>query len=117
MANPEWIGVDLDGTLAEYYGWRGIDHIGAPIPLMVERVKRWIDSGKEVKIFTARISNPDEKLAATTAIWKWLFENGLPLLEITNIKDWKMLELWDDRCVQVQMNTGIILDKSTRELT
>lgn len=23
-----WIGVDLDGTLAEYDGWRGWKHIG-----------------------------------------------------------------------------------------
>ena len=34
-----WIGVDLDGTLAEYHGWKGSEHIGPPIPLMVERVK------------------------------------------------------------------------------
>lgn len=34
-----WIGVDLDGTLAFYDSWRGIDHIGAPIPLMLQRVK------------------------------------------------------------------------------
>ena len=27
-----WIGVDLDGTLARYDGWRGIDHIGEPMP-------------------------------------------------------------------------------------
>ena len=24
-----WIGVDLDGTLAQYDHWRGIEHIGA----------------------------------------------------------------------------------------
>jgi len=38
--NP-WIGVDLDGTLAVYDGWRGPEHIGPPVPAMVERVKRW----------------------------------------------------------------------------
>lgn len=26
-----WIGVDLDGTLAEYTGWKGVEHIGEPI--------------------------------------------------------------------------------------
>ena len=36
-----WIGVDLDGTLAEYHGWQGIEHIGEPIPKMMARVRRW----------------------------------------------------------------------------
>ena len=27
--------VDLDGTLAEHHGWKGVDHIGKPIPAMV----------------------------------------------------------------------------------
>ena len=35
-----WIGVDFDGTLADYArGWRGPHHAGPPITLMVERVK------------------------------------------------------------------------------
>lgn len=32
-----WIGVDLDGTLAKYDQWRGVQHIGDPVPLMVDR--------------------------------------------------------------------------------
>jgi hypothetical protein len=31
MSTGGWIGVDLDGTLAHYDGWKGIDHIGEPI--------------------------------------------------------------------------------------
>lgn len=27
----QWIGVDLDGTLAEYNNWISIEHIGKPI--------------------------------------------------------------------------------------
>jgi len=27
-----WVGVDLDGTLAHYDGWKGADHIGEPGP-------------------------------------------------------------------------------------
>ena len=26
-----WYGFDLDGTLAKYDGWKGIDHIGEPV--------------------------------------------------------------------------------------
>lgn len=48
-----WIGVALDGILAEYHGWVGIHHIGKPIKPMVDRVRAWILDGKRVKIFTA----------------------------------------------------------------
>ena len=30
-----WIGFDLDGTLAKYDGWQGLDHIGEPIEAIV----------------------------------------------------------------------------------
>jgi len=53
--SEEWIGVDLDGTLARYEGWKGADHIGAPVPAMLARVKEWRSNGIEVRIFTARI--------------------------------------------------------------
>ena len=34
----QWIGVDLDGTLAAD-PWQGFEHIGKPIPNMMKRVK------------------------------------------------------------------------------
>ena len=55
-----WYGFDLDGTLAVYNGWKGIDHIGAPIKPMVDRIKRMHDEGKVVKIMTARVAPKDE---------------------------------------------------------
>ncbi len=42
-----WIGVDLDGTLAEYHGWVSPDNIGKPIPQMVARVKNLIAEGRK----------------------------------------------------------------------
>lgn len=102
-----WIGVDLDGTLAHYDGWKGIDHIGAPIPAMVQRVKDWYYAGRTVKIFTARVSCAEpERTEAVNHIFRWLQNHGLPPLEITNVKDFGMIELWDDRAVQVVVNTG-----------
>lgn len=98
-----WIGVDLDGTLARYSGWRGLDHIGKPVPVMLARVKHWLDEGYTVKIFTARASEGDKGIAP---VKKWLADNGLPDLEVTNQKDFAMVELWDDRAVQVVANTG-----------
>lgn len=97
-----WIGVDLDGTLAKYTDYKGPTKIGDPIPKMAARVRRWVGHGKKVKIFTARAD--DEK--SVNAIKKWLKDNELPDLEITNLKDQHMTELWDDKAVAVKKNTG-----------
>ena len=111
-----WIGVDLDGTLAHYNGWKGWEHIGEPIPAMVERVKRWLDEGREVRIFTARISDMENAPKIGTAIKDWTERHlGVRLL-VTNVKDWAMDELWDDRAVQVIPNTGEPVGHSTRGL-
>ena len=57
--HKEWIGVDLDGTLAYYDYWRGKEDIGPPIPKMLMRIKQWIAEGKIVKIFTARATQDE----------------------------------------------------------
>jgi hypothetical protein len=97
-----WIGVDLDGTLARDLGNRRGDEIGSPIEPMLARVKKWVAEGRTVKIFTARASSPRQ----VGAIKEWLVSCGLPELEVTNVKDQRMIELWDDRCVQVTTNLG-----------
>lgn len=97
-----WIGVDLDGTLARATPWKGMTHIGEPVPLMVRRVREWTGMGLTVKIVTARAPHPE----AVEAIRRWLVVNGLPELEVTDRKDFGMIELWDDRAIQVVRNTG-----------
>ena len=99
------IAVDLDGTLAEYHGWQGEEHIGKPIPLMMARVKNWIAQGRTVAIFTARAN--DE--SAIPYVKEWLEKQGLPPLEVTNIKRKEFKEIWDDRAIRVICNTGRIL--------
>lgn len=145
-----WIGVDFDGTLATYGTWAGASHVGEPIAPMVERVKRWLAEGREVRVFTARIHPldtcvaPTEKVVATEvemaelrdaaiaagfdperyeqacqavlAIRCWCQQHLGQVLPITNIKDYGMVELWDDRAVQVRANTGEMLGHSTRGL-
>ena len=104
----EWIGVDLDGTLAKHLpGKYRPTKIGDPIPKMVARIRRWVGHGKKVKIFTARAD--DE--VAVNAIKKWLKDNELPNLEITNVKDQNMTELWDDRAIGIQKNTGEVKEE------
>ena len=51
-----WYGFDLDGTLAKYDKWEGIDHIGEPVKPMVDLIKRMHAEGKVVKILTARVA-------------------------------------------------------------
>jgi len=98
----EWIGVDLDGTLAYFSKWKGLEKIGKPIPNMVTRVNDWIAQGYEVKVMTARASVPGGR----DAVRKWLKKHNLPELEVTCQKDFHMVELWDDRAVQVMHNRG-----------
>ena len=99
----QWIGVDLDGTLAMAEPWQGFEHIGKPVPNMVKRLNVWVGMGYTVKIVTARAAEPE---VAIPPIKAWLKKHGLPDLEVTNAKDMDMIELWDDRAVQVIPNTG-----------
>ena len=102
----EWYGVDLDGTLA-YLDASIFPIIGKLVPLIFEKVKDLLRLNFRVKIFTARASEVDE----ITRIRKWLKENGLPNnLEITNIKDYNCVQIWDDKARQVIFNTGYFLD-------
>lgn len=111
MTEEGWIGVDLDGTLAIYDGWKGPEHIGEPIIPMLQRVKQWTKKGQEVRIFTARASDP----AQIPPIKAWLKANGLPDLTVTCSKDFGMSVLYDDRCVQVLSNTGVTLESQLKE--
>jgi hypothetical protein len=99
-----WIGVDLDGTLAHYDGWKGPDHIGEPVLKILERVKLWMAVDKyEIRIFTARAGVPEQ----IPTVVAWLEKHGIGGLKIINVKDFSMIELWDDRCVQIISNLGI----------
>ncbi len=107
-----WIGVDLDGTLAMHDGWQAWDHIGDPVPLMVKRVKKWLEEGQEVRIVTARVAPPYPdctKGQITQAIQDWCFAYLGRVLPITCCKDFGMIVLWDDRCVRVEANTGVVV--------
>lgn len=128
-----WYGVDFDGTLAKYDKWQGAEHCGDPIPKMVERVKTMLAEGKDVRIFTARVfpllevkpnDNIDQILEsrgltempraveaanATLAIQAWCQEHLGRALTVTCVKDYGLVSLYDDRCFQVEKNTGRII--------
>lgn len=120
--NQGWIAVDLDGTVA-MYSERTFPEIGVPIPKMINRIKGWLELGRDVRIFTARVGpSTDEQVQAVglsgcrtqeqwlayqrTLIENWCHAHIGAILPITATKDFNMVELWDDRAVQVLTNTG-----------
>lgn len=113
-----WIGVDLDGTLAEYHGSSSHNVLGTPIKPVIEHVRRLLAEGVRVKIFTARVSpitdffgnvvvNKEER----EKIEQYCVLHLGRKLEITCCKDYGMIELIDDRAIQVVPNRGIRVDK------
>ncbi|WP_406706530.1 hypothetical protein [Sodalis sp.] len=96
-----WIGVDLDGTLAESRTGQGA-RIGKPVESMMQRITLWLSEGRDVRIFTARAATAD----GVRAVQRWLRAQGLPALAVTTMKDSEMLQLWDDRAIRVVKNTG-----------
>lgn len=105
------IGVDLDGTLAEYHKWEGDHIIGKPIPAMKKKVLDWIDKDETVAIFTARADSAH----AIECIQVWLKENGFPRLFITNKKLKTFKSFYDDRAYRVEKNKGVIVNQSDKK--
>lgn len=64
LDNTPAVAIDLDGTLAEYEGWRGDDHIGNPRKNAIWALNCFKQNGWEVEIFTNRHK--------TKPIWQWL---------------------------------------------
>ena len=110
--DEEWIGFDLDGTLAKYDGWKGIEHIGEPVEyqVLIAKLLHWL--GKKIKILTARVAPRDgdnDGSKAKEYVEKWCRKHLGFVPEVTCIKDASMVALFDDRVVSVEQNTGKIL--------
>lgn len=113
--NRPYILIDLDGTLAEYTTWKGIEHIGEPVQSELEFVKGMIAADVRVKIFTARVNNDsaEDNRKAIMAIRNWLEANDLPRnMEITNMKDWQCIGIRDNIAFPVVTNTGMTYTKA-----
>jgi hypothetical protein len=91
---------------------------------MAARVSAWLDEGQDVRIFTARVDGGTVALSmgnpagsdfrdieyVTKIIQDWTEKHFGVRLPVTNTKDYGMIELWDDRAVQVVPNTGERVD-------
>ena len=78
------IAIDLDGTLAKYTGFKGIDVIGNPMPGAREFVEKLSKKAKIV-IHTCRISDGGKEFCEDTPVQerveiikKWLESHGIP---------------------------------------
>ena len=111
VKGKEYVGVDLDGTQAYYDGWKGLEHIGEPIPRMVAYVKFLIANNIPVAHFTARVASIDENkvLIAKKAIDDWSLKVYGKALPVTAIKDKYMVAYYDDKAYNVKLNKGIWL--------
>jgi hypothetical protein len=119
-----WVAVDLDRTLAYYesgdFHKNGPFFIGAPIQPMVAFVQQLIEEGKEVRIFTARLQSEEhDTLPCNAALFNQMMQQAIGdwtelhigrRLIATNIKDWCMETLYDDRAVQVRPNQGTFVE-------
>ena len=94
---PSWVGIDLDGTLAQQLESYDGTKIGEPIKgPFFDKVKQAVADGKNIKILTARVANdPDGKIA--DAIKAWTLKYLGKELPVTNEKDPGMTEIWDDK--------------------
>lgn len=143
-ARGKWVAVDLHGTLCchdKEVAKTDKHHVGVPILAMVERVKSWLAAGIEVRIFTAKIfplwkvepgvpyleyivSGHDqvarlrnEAIPAAERILAWCKEHLGEELVITCVKDRDCREIWDDKAVPVEKDTGRLLYNGEREFT
>lgn len=118
-AQPGWIAVDFDGTLAKYDPAKGLE-LGEPIAPMVSLVRAFLDDGYEVRIFTARVGcsghssehgTDNEEFCAhqRSIIQDWCEKHIGVRLEVTATKDFKMMRLYDDRAIRVEEDTGRFL--------
>lgn len=109
-----WIGVDFDGTLAISEPGTRLRPVDLKaVPLMASRVIEWLAIGYDVRLFTARFTNPLPNEIAELRHWclVWLGRE----IPITATKDGDMVVLFDDRAVQVERNTGRIIGDFTDE--
>ena len=105
----DWIGVGLDGGLAQYVAFLSPEYIGPPVPGMVSRVRIWVASGFHVRVVTARVSSklsPIARGVGLAAVERWCDQHVGIVLPVTAEIDPGMIELWHPRAVGVVPNTG-----------
>jgi hypothetical protein len=110
---PPWIGVDLDGTLAEEQSPFDPLTIGRPVPEMVRKVRQALEDGVEVRVFTARLADKGLRDRIKQAIRDYTREHVGRELDSTNEKDPGLREIWDDKARRVRKDEGTFALRGT----
>ena len=103
--HPRSIAVDVDGCLAQYDGWHGVDVIGDPIPEVVNQVKAEKAKGTRIIINTTRTNTEQNKgytsQQLVNRVKEWLVRHKIPFDEIWAGEGKPIAnEYWDDRAVK-----------------
>ena len=91
----EWTGVYFDCTLAEWHEWTG--DLGEPDPAAIPS-------------FTIDVDAFREAVRQRILVQDWCEKHIGCRLPVTALKDCHMSTLLDDRAVQVEPNTGAIVE-------
>lgn len=95
---------DLDGTLAEYDGWKGEEHIGPPIKGMVQCLRQLVGEGWTLWVYSVRKRHE--------VIEKWLADHHFP----PEVRVWKdsgkppAHVYVDDRAVKFRNAMQVLVD-------
>lgn len=104
MARRKSVCVDLDATLAQYDHWKGIEHIGDPIPGAKEFMEALAAEDVDVIIFTTRTNKdvnrdiPGNLLAVHVA--DWCHKHNIPFASVYSGSGKPLCDVFvDDRAV------------------
>lgn len=108
------IGIDFDGTIAHYDGWKGAASCGEPIAGAKEFLSSLVGMGFLVVIFSARAS----EFEGRRAIWDWVHQHGLQDLihDVTHEKRYAFMFTVDDRAVSFTGSYSAVLDQLLERL-
>ena len=105
--------VDLDGVLAQYDKWRGVDHIGDPIPGALEFAKQ-LAKIAEITVFTSRCAQDVLEGSRITPgqlrirVIEWLEKHKFPYTDVyTGQGKPRAAAFIDDRAVNCNPQTNI----------
>jgi hypothetical protein len=110
---------DFHKTLAEYdhenQHTEDFDNM-APVEKMVNRVKTWLANGEKVTVFSAA-ANPENDWDGRIqrGIGDWTETHIGERLPVTAIKSADFTDMWDDKGVAVEPNTGKRLSKKPKK--
>lgn len=107
--------VDLDGTLAEYNGWKGINNIGKPFPAAKEFMTK-LSNKYKIIIFTVRtnvsmnvkdipgyVKFEDYNMYLRKLVEEWLVNNEIPYDEVWTGQGKPAAHYYiDDRAIHVE---------------